>query len=346
MLYGATGYTGGLIAQECARRGLRPVLAGRDASRLQALSATLGLPHHALSLEDRQPLIAALREVRLVLHCAGPFSQTSADMRHACIAAGTHYLDITGEIDVFVTAHDDDARAREAGVLLCPGVGFDVVPTDCVAATLKQAMPDASELTLGFSGVDALSPGTTVTFMEAVYRGASRVRDGGRIVDVPFGERSRIADFGRGPEPSLVIPWGDVATAYYTTGIPDIEVHIPLHSPSGRAIRALLPMRRLMASSRARRFAHPLLRAVAAGPTENQRAGEKARIWGEVRNPSGRMRRATVQTMNGYSLTVQTALMAVQQVLRNPVPGGYCTPSQLLGADCLESLDSHIAMED
>jgi len=339
MLYGATGYTGTLIAEECARRGLQPALAGRDAIRLERLAERLKLPHVVVALDDPTALKQALQGSTAVLHCAGPFSQTSAPMREACIAAGVHYLDITGEIDVFVAAHDAFERARAAGVLLCPGVGFDVVPTDCVSVVLGSAMPDATHLTLMFSGLDHLSAGTTVTSMEAVFRGAARVRQAGRIVDIAFGDRSRMLDFGRGPERSFVIPWGDVATAGYSTGIENIEVHIPMASASARAIRTLVPLRRLLAGPAARRLAHSLLRRLASGPSPARRARERARVWGEVRNAAGDVKRASLQTLNGYSLTVQTAVMAVEHVLRNEVPAGYCTPAQLMGSDCLSRIE-------
>lgn len=281
-------------------------------------------------------VISGLRDFAVVLHCAGPFSATSAPMRAACLASRTHYLDITGEIDVFVDAHAQHAAARSAGVVLCPGVGFDVVPTDCVAACLKEALPDATAIVLGFSGVDRLSAGTTATSMEAVFQGCARVRLGGRIVDIPFGQRSRTADFGRGPEATFVIPWGDVATAYFSTGIPDVEVHVPARSPSARAIRALLPLRRVLASAPARRWAHALLRKIASGPTTAQRLKERASVWGEARNGAGQVRRATLATMNGYSLTAATALMAVRHVLETESTGGYFTPSQLMGSRCIE----------
>jgi short subunit dehydrogenase-like uncharacterized protein len=130
-----------------------------------------------------------------------------------------------------------------------------------------------------------------------------------------------------------------VATAGYSTGIPNIEVHIPRASASARAIRALLPLRGLMAGPRARRVAHPLLRRVASGPSPERRARELARVWGEVRNAAGAVKRASLQTLNGYSLTILTAVMAVHHVLRHEVPAGYCTPAQLMGPDCLERIE-------
>jgi short subunit dehydrogenase-like uncharacterized protein len=340
LLYGATGYTGRLIADECARQGLVPTLAGRNAARIKAQADARGWPHIAVGLDNGEALATALRDFAAVLHCAGPFSATSAPMRAACLASRTHYLDITGEIDVFVEAHAQHALACDAGVILCPGVGFDVVPTDCVASCLKEALPDAIALALGFSGADRLSAGTMVTSMEAIFRGCARVRRGGRIVDVPFNERSRIADFGRGPEKTLVIPWGDVATAHFSTGIPDIEVHVPARSRSARAIRALLPIRRLIASAPSRRLTHELLRKVASGPTTAQRLRERAFVWGEARNSGGEVRRATLETINGYSLTAATAVMAIRHVINEAAEKrGYFTPTQLMGSRCIEEVE-------
>ena len=344
MLYGPTGYTGALMLQECVRRGLQPVLAGRYANSLEPLAARHGLTYRELPLDDPARLEDGLAGMRLVLHCAGPFSRTSAPMRAACIEAGVHYLDITGEIDVFEAAHADGPRAREAGVLLCPGVGFDVVPTDCVAATLAAALPGATSLHLGFSGVDHMSAGTMATSMEAVRRGCARVRQAGRIVDRPFGQGHRLADFGRGPEKTFVIPWGDVSTAGYTTGIGDVAVHIPWRSPGARAIRALLPVRGVLTAPASVGFTQWLLRRLAPGPDARRREGETSRICGEMCDGAGRTRSAVLNAPNGYTLTVQTALLAVEHVLSTQVTPGYQTPSQLLGAGCLEKLGLKIEL--
>ncbi|HEV7923072.1 MAG TPA: saccharopine dehydrogenase NADP-binding domain-containing protein, partial [Thermoanaerobaculia bacterium] len=141
MIYGANGYTGELIAREAARRGERPILAGRDRTAVEALAKELGLQWRAFPLDAPD-----LRDIQLVLHCAGPFMYTSAPMVRACLDAGAHYLDITGEIVVFEAVMRKDGEAKQRGVTLLPGVGFDVVPTDCLAAQLAQRLPDADEL--------------------------------------------------------------------------------------------------------------------------------------------------------------------------------------------------------
>ncbi len=199
MLYGANGYTGELIAREAARRGLKPVLAGRRRESVETLARTLGLQACVFDLDDPAALAEQVRGYALVLNCAGPFSATAAAMMQACLGAGAHYLDITGEIAVFEHAQSLHARAQEAGVVLCPGVGFDVIPTDCVAAALKAALPDATHLALGFDSRSGFSPGTAKTSVEGLAQGG-KVRREGEIITVPLAYAVRRIDFGDGGE--------------------------------------------------------------------------------------------------------------------------------------------------
>ena len=169
MIYGANGYTGELAAREAVARGLRPVLAGRNGETVGALARELGLEHRAFGLDDPSALVRGIEGMAAVLHCAGPFVHTSRAMVAACLAARAHYLDITGEIAVFEKVLARGEQAREAGVALLPGVGFDVVPTDCLAARLAAALPDATELVLAFaSNGAAISRGTQKTMIESL----------------------------------------------------------------------------------------------------------------------------------------------------------------------------------
>lgn len=212
MIYGANGYTGRLVAEQAQREGLTPLLGGRNPAALHALGSQLGLECRVFDLGDPQACREALDQVKVVAHCAGPFSATSTPMIAACRAAGTHYVDITGEIAVFEQAHAGDAEAREAGIVVCPGVGFDVIPTDCLAACLKEALPDAQRLALGFDTGSGLSTGTAKTSVEGLKFGG-KIRENGRLRDVPLGYKRRDIDFGRGLRHAVTIPWGDVATA-------------------------------------------------------------------------------------------------------------------------------------
>ncbi|MBX9913237.1 MAG: saccharopine dehydrogenase NADP-binding domain-containing protein, partial [Pseudomonadaceae bacterium] len=224
LIYGANGYTARLIAQQAKSLGLQPILAGRSAD-IQELATQLGLPARQFDLSNQAASSKALADVQLVLNCAGPFSATAAPMLQACLAAGAHYLDITGEYAVFEHAHSLHEQAKAAGVVLCPGVGFDVVPSDCVAVALKAAMPDAIELTLGFDSASGLSPGTSKTMLENLASGG-KVRENGELLSVPNGYKKRLVDFGYGPKWAMTIPWGDVVTAYYSTAIPSISVYV------------------------------------------------------------------------------------------------------------------------
>jgi short subunit dehydrogenase-like uncharacterized protein len=330
MIYGANGYTGALIAREAARRGHRPILAGRDAAKLEPLAKELGCDARAFDLEHID-----LAGVALVLHCAGPFTITSAPMVDACLRGGAHYVDITGEIPVFESILKRDAEAKARGVTLLPGAGFDVVPTDCLAAMLAGRLPGATELLLAFyTKGSALSRGTTRTMIESIGDGGA-IRRGGRIVSVPPAYDVRTIPFSCGERTAMTIPWGDVATAFHTTGIPDIRVYVaasPKAIARTRRLRWLLP---LLKPKPVRR----LLQRIAAprgGPDERQRAAGRVYLWGEVSN--GRESRSmTMTTPEGYAFTVVSAVNIVERILAG-VPAGAFTPAKLFGAELVSTI--------
>jgi short subunit dehydrogenase-like uncharacterized protein len=321
LIYGANGYTGELIAREAVRRGHRPILAGRDAAKIEPLARELGCEARVFPLDAID-----LRGVALVLHCAGPFVRTSAPMVDACIAAGAHYLDITGEIDVF-----EAILQRKAGVTLLPGAGFDVVPTDCLASMLAARMPDATELSLAFhSKGSELSRGTTKTMLESIGDGGAIRRDG-KIVRVPMAYGVRDIPFSHGVRTAMTIPWGDVSTAYYTTGIPNIRVYLATPTKSIRWMKRIGWLLPLLSPKPIRR----LLQRVAdrrSGPGEAMRTAGRVYLWGEVRNAKGKSFSMTMTTPEGYAFTVISAVNAVERVLANPRPGAF-TPARLFGAD-------------
>ena len=336
MIYGATGYTGRLVAQEARRQGLSPILGGRTEA-VASLAAEFGLTSRVFSLTDVAATRRAIDGISVVAHCAGPFAATSAPMIDACLLARAHYVDITGEIDVFVAAQRRHQAAKAAGIVICPGVGFDVIPTDCVAACLQEALPDATHLALGFKTVSARSPGTARTAIEGARFGA-RVRANGAIVSEPLGRRTRTIDFGTGPKRAVAIPWGDVATAYFTTGIANIEVYVPASPRSLARLHRLNRLRPLLHLPAVRALLGRIAARNSPGPSERARESEKARVWGEARNERGDTRTAYLTTSNGYRLTVDGVLMAVRALLARAPAGGYFTPVQLMGARCVERL--------
>jgi short subunit dehydrogenase-like uncharacterized protein len=271
------------------------------------------------------------------LNCAGPFSATAAPLADACLNGRVHYLDITGEIEVFEALHARDAEARVASVVLCPGVGFDVIPTDCLAMALKMALPDATHLALGFDSRSGFSPGTAKTMVEGLGQGG-RVRRDGRIVSVPPVWKIRRIDFGWGEKTAMTIPWGDVATAFYSTGIPHIETYVPA-SPTLLYWRWLLPwLQPLFGLSLVQTLLKQRVTATVRGPDAERRQRTPTWVWGEVANAAGARKIGRVQTANGYDVTVHGSLAVVERLLTSPAAGGYYTPAQLLGAGLVETL--------
>ena len=225
LIYGANGYTGELITRVAVERGLKPIIAGRNEPAIRTLAETHRLEYRIFSLDESDKLDGALNEVATVIHCAGPFSLTSRQMGEACLRTKTHYTDITGEIAVFEACALADEKAKEAGIMVMPGVGFDVVPSDCLAMHLKNRLPSATHLTLGWYGMGRMSHGTQATMTMNVGKGGAVRRDG-KIMSVPAAWRTREIDFGNGVvKTGVTIPWGDVSTAYHSTGIPNIEVY-------------------------------------------------------------------------------------------------------------------------
>jgi short subunit dehydrogenase-like uncharacterized protein len=224
LIYGSYGYSGDLITRRAIERGLSPILAGRDVNALRGQAQELALEYRVAPLNDPAALRTALQGVRTVLHCAGPFIHTSRPMADACVQAGAHYIDITGEISVFerLAARDREARAR--GIMLLPGAGFDVVPTDCLAVHLARRLPGSSELVLAFESAGGISRGTAGTIVEHMGAG-SLVRRNGELQHVPLGQNTRMVDFGGGERLTVAHPWGDLSTAWRSTGIPNITVY-------------------------------------------------------------------------------------------------------------------------
>lgn len=337
IIYGANGYTGELIAREAVKQGLTPILAGRSEDKIKPLAEELALSYKIFSLSNAPETEAALANEFLVLHCAGPFSATAEPMMRACINSGTHYLDITGEISVYEMAKTLDEAAKKAGVTLCPGVGFDVIPTDCVAAKLKQLMPDADQLSLGFDSSSVLSPGTAKTSIEGLSQGG-KVRRDGKIVSVPLAYETRKIDFGDGEKLAMTIPWGDVSTAYFTTHIPNIEVYISAPLKMIKKLKGLNKFRFLLGLKFVQNYLKKQVDKKVKGPDESKRNSLKTYVWGEVRNKNGDVKTVKIKTANGYALTITGSLTVVDYLINHPDNQGYTTPAVLIGAGLVTTL--------
>lgn len=338
LLYGANGYTGELAARLAAARGHRPILAGRSAAGACALSDELRLERRIFSLDEPRRIDEALAGMSLVLHCAGPFSRTSRPMADACLRTRTHYLDLTGEVDVFEALAARDQEALAAGVMLLPGCGFDVVPSDCLALHLKGRLPGARRLALAYGGFGRVSRGTATTAIEGLGRGGL-VRRGGVLTAVPSAWKTRRVDFGEGERKAVTIPLGDLSTAWHSTGIPDIELYFA--APPG--LRALAVASRylgpLLGSAPVRRFLTARVRSGPPGPTEDERRRGRGFVWGEVEDDTGRRAVSRLATPEGYTFTAHAALAVVERVLAGQAPAGFQTPARAYGPDFVLGLE-------
>lgn len=332
LVYGANGFVGEAAARLAVQQGLRPIIAGRDAAKIEALAAELGLAFRVFRLDDATAVEQALRDVPVVLHCAGPYQQTYRPMVEGCLRTRTHYLDLTGELPVYEALAALGAQAKARGVMLMPGVGFDVVPTDCLAVHLKRRLPSATRLTLAFhsDGPAGLPPGTQRTAIELIPYG-DRVRRNGQLVSPSESVKIRMIDFGRGPLAATRLTWGDLFTGYHSTGIGDIEDYVVLPKSTRRQLQMLFYLRPLFEFASVRRLLH---RGVRPGPTPQQIALTKTHVWGEVEDDQGRRAVSRLHGPEaGVDWTTRAALAAVKRVLSGDAPAGYQTPGAAFGAD-------------
>lgn len=336
LLYGATGFSGGLIAAEAARRAHALILAGRDAERLGELARTLGRPQRVFGLEDRAAIEKGLMGVRLVLNCAGPFSLTANALAQACLRLGVHYLDISSEVADFRSLHRLDGRARDNGVLLLPGVGTGVLPSDALALHLKQRLPSAVTLSLAMLQQHArLSRGSLRTLVESL-RSQAYVRESGQLRPTELNLTSREVDFGSGGRHRVVsFPWrGDLFSAGISTGLQFVSCFVGVPFLLQLAMR----QRKLISSGPLARLLDRYVERAPRGPDAKERSRARTWFWGEVVNDVGTRASSLLAGPDGYTLTTQAALYAVERVLSGDTPEGWCTPSQVFGTDPLRAL--------
>jgi short subunit dehydrogenase-like uncharacterized protein len=326
LVYGAYGYTGELVARRAVERGLSPILAGRDSERVVRVARELGCEWRAFPLSDPDALRKGIRGAAVVVHCAGPFSRTAAPMAEACVDERAHYLDVTGEIPVFEALVALGPAARNVGVMLLPGAGFDVVPTDCLAVHLARRLPGARTLTLAIAGMDRVSRGTARTLLEHV-RSLPRGR-----------EQTRSFDFGFGPVEAVRLPWADVFTAPRSTGIADVRTYLAASLPFRAVLRAAPYLAPVLSPPRIRDLAAAALSGGEPGPSPAQRVARRSVVFGEVEAPAGARIAALQRHPDTYGLTAEAAVEIAARALRGEASPGWQTPATAYGPDLVLSL--------
>lgn len=331
LLYGANGYTGELIARYAHEYNLQPILAGRRKEVIEPLATKLNLPYRIFDINDSTALLAALKEVSVVIHAAGPFQFTAKQMIEACLKTKTHYLDINGDISVFEMIKRYDDVAKKGNIMLLPGVGFDVVPTDCLALQLKNLLPDATSLQLAFATLGGgLSHGTATTMATKIGEGGATRKDG-KIIRRPLGEKGMLVDFGVKKLFVMSIPWGDISTAYFTTRIPDITTFTGIAKKTYNLLKGQSLFNWMLRTNVVRNYIKKKINKRPAGPSDEQRNKAISLVWGQATNAAGETVTARLSGPEGYTLTMLSSLIIVQKVLNGDFKVGYQTPGSAYG---------------
>ncbi len=341
VIYGSYGYTGRLISELISEKDLdvRPVLAGRNEKKLKEQAAELGLDYMAANLEDPLQMDNLLNNAELVIHCAGPFRNTWEKMLESCIRNRCHYLDITGEIEVFEGVKSKSKEIEAAKIMAMPGTGFDVVPTDCMALFLKKQMPDATEIELAFMGLGGgVSHGTAQTMAENMGNGGA-IRKDGEITSVPAAYKTREIDFGKGVKTTASIPWGDVSTAHFTTGIENIVVYTAMKKSQIRWLKISNWIAPILRLSFVRSLIKKRISKNVKGPGKKSREKGVSVIWGEVKNGAGQSIQTRCLTLEGYRLTAITSLLIAEKIRGGEWKPGYQTPASVYGEDLILEVD-------
>jgi short subunit dehydrogenase-like uncharacterized protein len=331
LLYGANGYTGRLIAQQAQDRGHNPVLAGRSEEKLIPLAEKLDLDYRVFDLKNEEQIFKIIKEFDLVLHAAGPFKYTSAPMIKACLKGKTNYLDITGEIPVLEQNFTYDARAKKNDLVIISGVGFDVVPTDCLAKYVSDKITSPTSLEIGISSMSNLSPGTLKTMLE--YNETRRlIRRNGKLVPLE-NEIERNVQFIDKELKVRPVTWGDLSTAYRTTGIPNITIYFPIPKKSSNILKlAGVSAKEMSSNENAKKKVEKWIEENVHGPDESARQTNRCHIWVSVSDENGTNEQAWLETMESYRFTAVAAVRSVEKVFEIQ-PRGALTPALAFGAD-------------
>jgi len=332
MIYGATGFTGKLVAAEAVKRGHRPILAGRNPEKLARLAADLDLAYVAFTLDDVNLIAEHIADMDIVYHAAGPFIHTAEPMLKACLATKTHYLDITGEIHIIERTFAYDETARKIGISLISGAGFDVVPTNCLAKYVADQVPGAHKLEIVIAAISRVSAGTAKSAIEMAHM-PGKIRRNGILEDYPMGVGGRKVKMPLGEIYVLPIPWGDLDTAYRATGIPNITTYLQMPEAMVSLTRMSAPiLKTIFQSSFMRKNAGALMNLFAHGPSDHLRETGRSFIWAKAEDDAGNFAEAWLETLEAYQFTAVVAVLAVEHIVANQ-PAGALPPAIAFGAD-------------
>jgi short subunit dehydrogenase-like uncharacterized protein len=336
LIYGSYGYTGQLMVEEAVKQGLKPILAGRDMKKLIPISEKYQLDYRVFSVENASGHLAG---IDVLLNCAGPFSQTAKHLVESCLAKQIHYLDITGEIAVFQLCYALNEEAMKKNVVILPGIGFDIVPTDCLAALLADKLPDANRIDLAFSFGTKMSIGTAKTSAENFGKGGI-IRENHELKTVENAHRIKNIPFQNKSQWTMSIPWGDVFTSHISTKVPNGMVFMAMPKAEIYLVKILNPIKAIIDTKIGQKLVKGFMNIfLNKGPNEDARTNERTQFWGEASNSKNQKVTITMSAPNVYTLTAVAGIAITKHLLEHNANGGYYTPSMLLGKDFIASIE-------
>ncbi|MDX1873271.1 saccharopine dehydrogenase NADP-binding domain-containing protein [Mycolicibacterium sp. 120266] len=314
LLYGATGYTGTMVAEHIVDLGLKPILAGRNAAKLQALATRLDCRYAVFDVTDTAAVGAALADVTVLLNCAGPYLRTAQPLMEAAISAGVHYLDVAAELNSYRLAEAYDADATAAGVMLLPGSGGSVAMLGCLAAHAAAHVDHPRSIRIALHVAGAMSRGSARSASENLTTDTLHRVAGTLTAADPAAVE--VFDFGFGPVPCAPVTLPDLITVWRSTGIANIDTYV---YASGEALRS------------------GEIQQLPDGPSAEQRAAHRyhaiAQVLGDDQTAQSRL-----ETVNGYSFTALAAAHAAHRVLHGQHQPGFRTPVEVFGAGFAETI--------
>ncbi|MFN8149839.1 MAG: saccharopine dehydrogenase NADP-binding domain-containing protein [Solirubrobacterales bacterium] len=312
VLYGASGFTGKLIAAELCARGLDFTLAGRSREKLDAVAAELARPQTvaAVALDDPAAVRSLLEPAAVVIGCAGPFTLHGRPLIEAAAATGTNYLDTTGEQPFIRDSFEVHGAAAEAsGAALASGMGFDYAPGDMLAALVAAGLGRLREMTVAYA-VRGFGPtrGTALSALEMMSGGDLEWRDGSRRT------APRHVGEGRYEFPSPIgsrrvgrYPCGETITVPRHVETDSMRCVIDLRGLTGMQLGPLsapaMTLSGLLMVGPARRAAGKLISRMPEGPSERARGAVRFTVACEAETADGRRRRGVVRGSDIYGLT-------------------------------------------
>jgi short subunit dehydrogenase-like uncharacterized protein len=307
-VFGATGYTGRLIAHELRRHDLPVLLAGRDAGKLGALAAQLGGAETVVaSVGDRTSLDVLARRARVLINCVGPFVDLGEPVLRAAIAAGAHYLDTTGEQRFLQATLVHDTWAKAQNVAVVPALAFEIALGDCGAALAAAELTEVDGITITYVTRFHASQGTKRTALRVLQQQGFAYVDGQWIAEPPGRRHVFVAlPHPVGTVAAISFPSAEIMTVPRHVAVREVRTYISVPTIAARLASGVAPLLNGLARSPLAGFGNWWLGSNTDGPDEATRRRDIFHIAIDARGrrrgkPAGQ--RLIIRGRDPYGLT-------------------------------------------